>query len=110
MAKKILERKNENVGIVPLGDRVLIKEFGKEQKERKTDAGIIIPESVKEDGGTKKGKVVAVGEGRYEDGKLVPMRVKKGDMVLFSWGDEIKIKGEEYQIVNESNILAIIKV
>lgn len=95
--------------ILPLFDKVLIKESDKNEKNRITDYGIIIPDSISEDRGAKKGMVVAVGEGKYEDGKLIPMSVKKGDEVLFSWGDEIKINGEEYQIVSESSILAIIK-
>ena len=95
--------------ILPLFDKVLIKEFDKNEKNRVTDYGIIIPDPVNEDRGAKRGKIVAVGEGKYEDGKLVPMSVKKGDEILFSWGDEIKINGEEYQIVSESSILAILK-
>lgn len=93
--------------IKPLGDRALLK-VKKEAKE-KTHSGIIIPETVKEDRGAKQGVVVAVGEGRYEDGKLIPVRVKVGQTVLFQWGDEITIDGEEYVIVNESGILAVTK-
>lgn len=103
------DKVSKNPKIIPLSDRVLIKELNQEEKDRKTNSGIIIPDSVHEDKGSKKGKVVAVGDGKYEDGKLIPMKVKIGDVVLFSWGDEIKIDGEEYQIVNESSILAIIK-
>ncbi|MFA5838587.1 MAG: co-chaperone GroES [Candidatus Paceibacterota bacterium] len=103
------DKVSKNSEIIPLSDRVLIKELNQDEKDRKTSSGIIIPDSVHEDKGSKKGKVVAVGEGKYEDGKLVPMKVKIGDIVLFSWGDEIKIDGEEYQIVNESSILAILK-
>jgi len=55
------------------------------------------------------GEVVAVGAGRMEDGKLVPISVKAGDEVLFQWGDKIKVGDEEYYIVKESEILAIIK-
>ncbi|TSD02637.1 MAG: chaperonin GroES [Parcubacteria group bacterium Athens0714_16] len=100
---------NKEPKIFPLFDKVLIKESDKNEKNRITDYGIIIPDSVNEDRGAKKGMVIAVGEGKYEDGKLIPMSVKKGDEVLFSWGDEIKINGEEYQIVSESSILAIIR-
>lgn len=91
----------------PLGDRVLVKETKKEGG--KTESGIIIPETVSEDRGAKKGDVIAVGPGRYDDGKLVPMHVKAGDKVLFQWGDKLTIDGEEYEMVNESAILAIIK-
>lgn len=93
--------------ITPLGDRVLI-EYSSKQTEKKTESGIIIPETVKDDKGTKKGKVVAVGEGKYIDGKLVPLSVKKGDRVLFSWGEDVIIDGEEYYLVSESNILGIV--
>ena len=62
-----------------------------------------------EDKGAKKGTVVAVGPGRYDDGKLIAMGVFVGDTVLFSWGDVIKISGEEYHVVNESNIIAVVK-
>ena len=89
-------------------DRVLIKE-DTESKEKKTSGGIIIPITVNEDKGSKRGEVVAVGEGKMEDGKLVKPSVKVGDLVLFQWGDKIKIGEEEYYIVKESEILAIIK-
>ncbi|MEX0931796.1 MAG: co-chaperone GroES [Candidatus Paceibacterota bacterium] len=93
----------------PLGDRVLITE-DKEESGRKTASGIYIPETVKENGGAKQGIVVAVGEGRItEDGTKIPLTVKKGDRVLFSWGDGVKVDGVEYQIVSESGILGIIE-
>jgi chaperonin GroES len=94
--------------IRPLQDRVLIKE-DTSNKEKKTSSGIIIPVTVNEDKGSKSGEVVAVGAGRYEDGKIVPVTVKVGDKVLFQWGDKIKVGEEEYFIVKESEILAIIK-
>ncbi|PIQ91882.1 MAG: co-chaperone GroES [Parcubacteria group bacterium CG11_big_fil_rev_8_21_14_0_20_39_22] len=94
--------------VVPLGDRVLVLEE-KQNKEKKTAAGIILPESVKEDQGARRGKVVAAGPGRHEEGKRVPVEVKEGDTVLFSWGDTLKIDGEEYHLVSENNILAIVK-
>jgi chaperonin GroES len=91
--------------IKPLHDRVLIKE-DTESKEKKTSGGIIIPITVNEDKGSKKGEVVAVGEGRMEEGKLIKMSVKVGDEVLFQWGDKIRIGEDEYYIVRESEILA----
>lgn len=94
--------------IKPLQDRVLIKE-DTESKEKKTASGIIIPVTVNEDKGGKRGEVVAIGTGHHEDGKLIPISVKVGDEVLFQWGDKIKIDDEEYYIVKESEILAIIK-
>ena len=94
--------------IQPLGDRVLIKELEAETTE-KTAGGIFIPDTVKEDRGSKKGEVLAVGSGKYDDGVLVPMEVKVGDTVLYQWGDTIKIKDEEYVVVSESSLIAIIK-
>src|SRR3989338_9361455 len=96
--------------IIPLGDRVLVQAV-LEGEGKKTASGIIIPETVDKEK-QEVGKVVAVGEGRMNDeGEVVPMRVKKGDTVLFSkFGpDEIKVDGETYLILNESSILAIIK-
>ncbi len=95
--------------IKPLGDRVLVEPLGDEGK--KTAGGIIIPETVNKERG-EQGKVVAVGGGkRGDDGKLIPLAVKKGDKIIFSkYGpDEIKVDGKEYFIISESNILAIIE-
>jgi chaperonin GroES len=94
--------------IKPLQDRVLIKE-DTESKEKRTSSGIIIPLTVNEDKGSKKGEVVAVGPGRVEDGKLISIVVKEGDKVLFQWGDKVKIGEDEFYLVRESEILAIIK-
>lgn len=99
--------KKSSAKIKPLADRIVIKE-SKDDKEKKTASGIIIPMSVEEDKGGKMGKVIEVGEGRYEDGKLIPVSVKIGDEVIFQWGDKVKIDGEEYYIVKETEILAII--
>jgi chaperonin GroES len=91
----------------PLGERVIVKPFSKGEKT--SAAGIIIPESADKERPVK-GTVVAVGPGKYEDGKHLPMNVKVGQTVLFSkYGyDEVKIEGEEYYILTESSILAII--
>jgi chaperonin GroES len=96
--------------IVPLGDRILVRPVSPEDA-KKTKSGIIIPDTVSKER-PEQGKVVAVGAGRVnDDGKVIPMRVKAGDMVLFSkYGpDEIKVEGEEYVILKEESILAIIK-
>ena len=100
--------KNIAKKIKPLADRVLVKE-DTESKEKKTASGIIIPVSAEEDKGGKRGKIMAVGAGRIDEGKLVPMSVKVGDEILVQWGDNIQIDGEEYYIVKESEILAVIK-
>jgi len=93
--------------IIPLGDRVLVKLLPREEK---TISGIIIPDTVSGDrSDNRRGTVIAVGEGKYDDGKLVPMHLSEGDEVLFQWGEKIEFDGEEYYVVSESNILAIIK-
>ena len=92
--------------VKPLGDKVFIKPI---EEETKTKSGLFLPESAKEK--PKEAEVLAVGEGRYVDGKLVPLSVKVGDKILTKqWGgDEVKIDGVEYKIVEESDILAIIE-
>ena len=78
--------------------------------EEKTAGGIIIPDTAKEK--PQEGKVVAIGLGtRTEDGKIIPMDVKVGDLVLFGkWsGTEVKIDGKEYSIIKESDIMGISK-
>lgn len=97
-------------GVIPLGDRVLVRPFTVEETENKNSFGIIIPDTVSKER-PEQGEVVAVGEGRYEDGKLVPVRVKVGDKVIFSkYGfDEVKLDGKELYILKEDSILAIVK-
>ena len=91
----------------PLHDRVRIKV---RDSEEKTAGGIIIPDTAKEK--PQEGEVVAVGPGaKNEDGKVAPMDVKVGDIVLFGkWsGTEVKIDGKEYSIMKESDIMGISK-
>ena len=91
----------------PLHDRVLIKVLDSEEK---TSGGIIIPDTAKEK--PQEGEVAAVGPGaKSEDGKILPMDVKVGDIVLFGkWsGTEVKIDGIEYSIMKESDIMGISK-
>ncbi|MDB9760505.1 co-chaperone GroES [Pelagibacteraceae bacterium] len=91
----------------PLHDRVLIKVL---DSEAKTAGGIIIPDTAKEK--PQEGEVVAVGRGgKTEEGKLLPMDVKIGDIVLFGkWsGTEVKIDNKEYSIMKESDIMGISK-
>jgi chaperonin GroES len=92
----------------PLGDRVLLRPTEK-KGESKTASGIILPGSADQDKGAKRATVVAVGPGRYDDGELILVQVKEGDEVLYNWGDDLTIDGEDYVLVNESNILAVIK-
>jgi chaperonin GroES len=93
--------------IIPLGDRILIKRVGEDEK---TKGGIIIPDTAKEK--PMQGKVIAVGKGALNnDGKLIPLEIKKGDTVLFGKyaGSEIKIEGEEHLIVREDDIFGIVE-
>ena len=89
----------------PLHDRVLVQPLDGEEK---TAGGIIIPDTAKEK--PSEGKIIAVGPGaKTEDGKILPMEVKVGDLVLFGkWsGTEVKIDGVEYSIMKESDIMGI---
>ncbi|ABW66359.1 co-chaperone GroES [Desulfosudis oleivorans] len=91
----------------PLHDRILVKRV---EEETKTKGGIIIPDTAKEK--PIEGKVMAVGNGRLgEDGKLIPLEVKKGDRVLFGkyGGTEVKMDGQEYLIMREDDILGILE-
>ncbi|MDI6891394.1 MAG: co-chaperone GroES [Actinomycetota bacterium] len=90
----------------PLGDRVVVKPG---ESEEVLKSGIVLPDTAKEK--PQEGTVVAVGSGRYEDGKKIPLEVKAGDKVIYSkyGGTEVKIEGEEYLILSERDILAIIK-
>jgi chaperonin GroES len=94
------------MNIKPLADRVLIEPM--EQQEERIGS-IIIPDTAKEK--PQEGKVIAVGPGRQENGKVVPLQVKVGDRVLYGKyaGTEIKKDGKEYLIVRESDILAVIE-
>lgn len=92
--------------LTPLYDRVVVKPAPPEEV---TKGGIIIPDTAKEK--PQQGEVVAVGKGKLtEDGKLIPLQVKVGDRVLFGKyaGTEVTIDGEEYLIMRESDIYAII--
>ncbi len=96
--------------IIPLADRVLVKP-GNPDESKKTKSGIIIPDTASKER-PEQGEVIAVGEGRTTDaGELIPMKLKVGDVVLFSkYGpDEIKIDGVEYYILREDSVLAVIK-
>ncbi len=92
------------IKLQPLGDRVVVRPTGEEEV---TKGGIILPDTAKEK--PQRGVVIAVGPGRSdEEGKRVPMEVKKGDKVIYSKyaGTEIKQNDEEVLILRESDILA----
>lgn len=95
------------MGVRPLNDKVLIKRV---EAPEKTKGGIIIPDTAAEK--PQEGEVVAVGKGKVlENGSTRPLDVKKGDRVLFGkyGGTEINFKGDDYVILDESDILAIIE-
>jgi len=92
--------------LVPLEDRVVVKRL---EQEEKTPSGIVLPDTAKEK--PTKGKVIAVGPGRYDDnGKLIPMPVSEGDVVVFAKyaGTELKIDGEEYLVLRASDLIGIL--
>jgi len=91
----------------PLQDRILVKRV---EEETKTKGGIIIPDTAKEK--PAEGKVIAVGNGKLgDDGKRIPLEIKKGDRILFGKysGTEVKIEGEEHLIMREEDVLAVIE-
>ncbi len=90
----------------PLADKVLIKRL---EAEEKTKGGLFLPDTAKEK--PQRGTIVAVGDGKLlDDGTRAAFQVKKGDVVLFSTygGTEIKVDGENYLVMEESDILAVI--
>ena len=92
-------------GVKPLADRVVIKALEDGEQMR---GGLYIPDTAKEK--PQQGEIVAVGPGRYDDGKLVPMSVNVGDKVLYGKysGTEVTIENEQYLILRESDVLAVI--
>jgi chaperonin GroES len=93
--------------VIPLNDKVLLKRLDPEEK---TSGGILLPDTAREK--PRQGKVLAVGEGtRLEGGKVAPLQVKVGDKVLFTsyGGTEIKVDGEDYLLMSEEDILAVVQ-
>jgi chaperonin GroES len=93
--------------LTPLGDRVLVK---RSEAEERTAGGIVLPDTAKEK--PKQGVVEAVGSGRtLDNGERVALTVKKGDTVLFTSyaGNEVTIDGQEYLLMREEDILAVVK-
>jgi chaperonin GroES len=93
------------VKVNPLADRVVVKALEESETMR---GGLYIPDTAKEK--PQQGEIIAVGPGKYEDGKLVPMGVKVGDKVLYGKysGTEVTIDGEQLLILRESDVLAVI--
>jgi chaperonin GroES len=90
----------------PLGDRVIIEPIAKEET---TASGIVLPETAKEK--PQEGKVVAVGNGRIENGERIALEVQEGNRVIYSKyaGTEVKYSDKELLIMRESDILAIVE-
>lgn len=95
-----------NINVQPLHDRILVQRLAEEEK---TAGGLFIPDTAKEK--PQQATVVATGKGRIlDDGKTIPLAVKKGDKVLFSKysGTELKFEGKEYLMIREEDVLGII--
>ncbi|ACB84045.1 co-chaperone GroES [Natranaerobius thermophilus] len=95
------------MNLKPLGDRIVIKIL---EAEEKTESGIVLPEKAKEK--PQEGEVVAVGSGKtLDDGSKVEPEVKAGDKVVYSKfaGNEVEVDGEEYLIMRQDDILAVIE-
>ena len=93
--------------VAPLGDKILVKRL---EAEAKTAGGIVLPDNAKEK--PKEGKVIALGSGRQlDEGGRGTFQVKKGDRILFASyaGTEVKVDGEEYLLMPEEDVLAIVK-
>src|SRR5579872_2842328 len=94
------------INVQPLHDRILVQRLAEEEK---TAGGLFIPDTAKEK--PTQATVVATGKGRVlDDGKLIPLDVKKGDKVLFSKysGTELKFDGKEYLVIREEDVLAVL--
>lgn len=94
------------MNIKPLGERVVIKVL---ESEEKTKSGIVLPDTAKEK--PQMGQVLAVGTGKtLDNGEKIALEVKEGDTVLFAKyaGTEVKLDGEEYMVLKESDILAVV--
>lgn len=95
------------MNVMPLGEKLLIKRI---ESEGKTAGGIVLPDSAKEK--PREGKIIALGNGKLlKSGERAKFQVKKGERVLFSsyGGTEVKIDGEEYLLMSEDDILAVIE-
>ena len=95
------------MSVVPLNDKIVVKRL---EAQDKTAGGLYLPDSAKEK--PKQGKVLSRGDGkRLDSGKRAPFQVKEGDRVLFSSyaGSEVNIDGEEYLIMTEDDILAVVE-
>jgi len=97
---------SSKVAIKPLEDRIVVQAV---EAEQTTASGLVIPDTAKEK--PQEGVVLAVGPGRFEDGKRLPLDVSVGDVVLYSkyGGTEVKYSGEEYLVLSARDVLAIVE-
>jgi chaperonin GroES len=93
------------MNLQPLGDRVVVEVL---EAEEISPSGIVIPDNAKEK--PQRGRVLAVGKGRYEDGQLIPLDLAVEDEVVFSkyGGTEISLDGDDYLVLRESDVLATV--
>jgi chaperonin GroES len=102
-----MDNRREGMNLKPLGDRVIVKPA---EAEEQTASGLVIPDTAQEK--PQRGEVVAVGEGkRDDDGERIPVDVAVGDVIIFGkyGGQEIKIDGVEYKILEERDVIAIVQ-
>jgi chaperonin GroES len=105
--KRMVQQAQKKITLKPLGNRVLVQRL---EPEEKMKGGIILPDSAKKKQETA--KVVAVGDGkRLEDGKVLPVPVKVGDVILMDKysGQEVSLDGEEFMILKSDDMIAIIE-
>ena len=97
---------SSKVSIRPLEDRIVVQAV---EAETTTASGLVIPDTAKEK--PQEGIVLAIGPGRFEDGKRIPLDVKEGDRVLYSkyGGTEVKYNNEEYLVLSARDVLAVIE-
>jgi chaperonin GroES len=95
--------RDDAMNLQPLGDRLLVRTI---EAEQVTASGLVLPDTAQEK--PQRGKVLAVGSGRFEDGKRIPLDVAEGDEVIYSryGGTEVKVEGEDLLILRESDVLA----
>jgi chaperonin GroES len=103
---KVTTATSSKVSIRPLEDRIVVQAV---EAETTTASGLVIPDTAKEK--PQEGIVLALGPGRFEDGKRVPLDVKEGDRVLYSkyGGTEVKYNNEEYLVLSARDVLAVIE-
>ena len=105
-----MPKSSKKAMIQPIGDRVLVRPFDADEAHTTTNSGIIIPDTIDKEKPAQ-GEVIAVGDGKIVDGKKIAVAVKKGDTVVFSkYGyEEVSVGDEDYYILKEDQILAVIK-